>query len=46
MNALWRSRRRLVDLDDHLLEDIGLDRDTARAEAKRSPWSAPDAWLR
>ena len=42
--ALSRSRRRLADLDDHLLRDIGLDRADALAEAERQPWNAPSHW--
>ncbi|SLN38535.1 hypothetical protein ROJ8625_01775 [Roseivivax jejudonensis] len=33
-----RTRRALADLDDHLLDDIGLDRWTAHAEARRAFW--------
>ncbi|SFE07345.1 DUF1127 domain-containing protein [Roseivivax sediminis] len=33
-----RTRRALADLDDHLLSDIGLDRWTAQAEARRKFW--------
>ena len=42
--ALARSRRRLIDLDDHLLRDIGLDRAEALAEAARPLWDAPSHW--
>jgi uncharacterized protein YjiS (DUF1127 family) len=42
--ALARSRRRLIDLDDHLLRDIGLDRADALAEAARPLWDAPMHW--
>jgi uncharacterized protein YjiS (DUF1127 family) len=42
--ALHRSRARLAELDPHLLADIGLDEETARTEARRSVWDAPDAW--
>lgn len=44
--ALHRSRHRLVELDDHLLRDIGLTRGQAAAEAERSSWDVPDHWLR
>ncbi|MGH6923488.1 MAG: DUF1127 domain-containing protein, partial [Propylenella sp.] len=44
--ALWaarvRERRHLHDLDDHLLADLGLTRDDARAEGRRPPWSGRD----
>ena len=40
---LWasrgRERRRLQDLEDHLLDDIGVARDAALREAQRPPWS-------
>ena len=40
--TIWETRRRtrmhLKELDDHLLNDIGLTRDEARKEAKRPFW--------
>ena len=44
--AASRSRRRLLELDDHLLRDLGLTRDQARREAERPSWDAPGHWLR
>jgi len=44
--AFGRSRRRLGELDDHMLNDIGLTRSQARREAERSAWNAPAHWLR
>lgn len=44
--AMDRSRRRLADLDDHLLRDIGLSRGEASLEAERASWDAPAHWLR
>ena len=44
--AMLRQRRRLIQLDDHLLHDIGLSRDEARREAARRDWNAPDSWFR
>jgi uncharacterized protein YjiS (DUF1127 family) len=41
-----RERDRLSRLDDHLLRDIGLDRDAARREASRPLWDAPERWTR
>lgn len=41
-----RSRRRLADLDDHILRDIGLTRDQALQEAERPIWDVPAHWLR
>lgn len=46
LTALGRSRRRLGQLDDHLLRDIGLTRAEARQEAEKPVWNAPDHWLR
>jgi uncharacterized protein YjiS (DUF1127 family) len=42
--ALWRSRRKLVDLSDAQLRDAGITADQARIEAARPLWDAPDAW--
>ncbi|TCO70899.1 DUF1127 domain-containing protein [Rhodovulum euryhalinum] len=39
-------RRRLADLDDAMLRDIGLTREQARAEARRPVWDVPKSWLR
>lgn len=44
--ALGRQRRRLALLDAHMLDDIGLTRDEARAEAARPVWDAPSHWMR
>ncbi len=44
--SLHSSRLRLAALDDHLLRDIGVSRDAARAEADRKGWDAPDHWQR
>ncbi|SIO56638.1 Uncharacterized conserved protein YjiS, DUF1127 family [Rhodovulum sp. ES.010] len=40
-----RQRRRLAELDDALLRDIGLTREQARAEARRPIWDVPPSWL-
>lgn len=43
-DALWRQRRRLEELDGHLLDDIGLTRhDVRKAHGPR--WDAPDHWF-
>jgi len=39
-----RQRRALATLEDHLLRDIGLDREQALAEARLSIWDAPGHW--
>ena len=44
--SINRERHHLNALDDHLLRDIGLTRDEAETEAKRSAWDAPERWLR
>lgn len=44
--AVERSRRRLGELDDHLLRDIGLTRGEASLEAERPGWDAPAHRLR
>ena len=33
-----RTRRHLRELDDRLLSDVGLDRDTAKQEARKHYW--------
>ncbi|MDJ1007808.1 MAG: DUF1127 domain-containing protein [Paracoccaceae bacterium] len=44
--ALYRQRHRLSELPDHLLDDIGVSREAAEAEADRPVWDAPSHWLR
>jgi uncharacterized protein YjiS (DUF1127 family) len=44
--ALGRSRRRLAQLEDHLLRDVGLTPSEAQREAEKPIWNAPDHWLR
>lgn len=41
---LRRQRRRLAALDDHMLEDIGVTRDAAETEARRTLWDVPNHW--
>ena len=43
---LRRSRARLAQLDARMLDDIGLDRSTAEAEANRPIWDAPSFWTK
>jgi uncharacterized protein YjiS (DUF1127 family) len=42
--SLYRQRRTLAALDDRALDDIGLNRDAAQAEAKRPVWDVPSHW--
>lgn len=44
MFGIWRQRRALEALDDSALEDIGLTRSQAEAEARRPLWDAPESW--
>lgn len=41
---LRASRRRLAELDPHMLCDIGLTRDEAEKEALLPLWDAPQTW--
>ncbi|MEX0307219.1 MAG: DUF1127 domain-containing protein [Ruegeria sp.] len=42
--SLARQRRALARLDDHALNDIGITRSEAHAEAARPVWDAPENW--
>ncbi len=42
--ALRRHRRQLRNLDDRMLQDIGITRREAREESQRPFWDAPDHW--
>ncbi|OED50321.1 DUF1127 domain-containing protein [Leisingera sp. S232] len=42
--AAWRQRRQLARLDARALEDIGVTRAEAEAEARGGFWKAPDYW--
>ncbi|APX21368.1 MAG: DUF1127 domain-containing protein [Rhodobacteraceae bacterium] len=44
LQALMRQRRRLAELDDAALRDIGISRADALREAARKPWDAPSHW--
>ena len=46
MFGLVRQRHALKQLDERLLDDIGLLPDEARAEAARPVWDVPRTWLR
>ncbi|CUH64127.1 hypothetical protein TG4357_01092 [Thalassovita gelatinovora] len=45
-NALMRQRHALRMLDQAALDDMGLSRAQADAEARRPIWDAPNAWLK
>lgn len=38
----WQEYRRLAQMEDHLLRDIGLTRDQVRAASQL--WDAPNTW--
>jgi uncharacterized protein YjiS (DUF1127 family) len=39
MHDRWQQRQTLLDLDDHLLRDIGLTRNQAAREARKPFWT-------
>jgi len=43
-HRIWRQRQDLLRLDASQLDDIGLSRDEAVAEAARPIWDAPANW--
>lgn len=43
---LYKQRRALARMDDSQLKDLGLSRNEAMEEAKRSIWDAPANWKR
>lgn len=42
--SVWAQRQALRSLDADALNDIGLTRAEAKAEAGRSFWDAPESW--
>ena len=44
--SVMRQRRKLAQLDDAALDDIGISRAEASAEADRFFWDAPQFWKR
>jgi uncharacterized protein YjiS (DUF1127 family) len=38
MHDRWQQRQALLDLDDRLLRDIGITREEAEREARKSCW--------
>ncbi|WP_246525638.1 DUF1127 domain-containing protein [Thalassovita aquimarina] len=43
---LRRQRSALRDLDDKMLDDLGLTRSQVETEARRPVWDAPANWLK
>jgi len=46
VNALMRQRHALRNLDQARLEDLGLSREQADAEARRPIWDVPNTWIK
>lgn len=46
MLTVRAERRRLAELDDAILRDIGLSRDEALRESLRPMWDVPPRWRR
>ena len=44
--AVARQRRRLLHFSDRLLDDMGIDRESAIREANRPVWDVPKGWRR
>lgn len=44
--ALSRQRRKLAQLDDAALHDLGIGRSAAQSESRRTAWDAPAHWRR
>jgi uncharacterized protein YjiS (DUF1127 family) len=44
--SVRRQRQHLMELDAHLLADIGVTAQAAQAEADRPFWDAPESWKR
>ena len=42
--AIWRQRRALAELPDHLRRDVGLTEAEIRAELNRPVWHVPQFW--
>ncbi len=41
---LYRQRRALASLDEHMLKDLGITRHQAMVEADRPVWDTPENW--
>lgn len=42
--ALFSERRRLANMPDYMLDDLGITRREAEAEARRPIWDSPSHW--
>ena len=42
--AVSRQRRQLLDLEDHMLNDIGISRSEAMKESMKTAWNVPSHW--
>ena len=45
MIAIHHQRRELNRMDDHMLDDLGISRRDAQAEAARPAWDVPHFWM-
>lgn len=46
LNAAWRTRKHLSELDAHALKDLGLSEADVARELNRPIWQAPHHWIR
>ncbi len=44
--SLWRQRQALAAMPDHMLDDLGISRADAMAEAAKPMWDVPQHWLK
>ena len=42
--ALFSERRKLAEMPDHMLRDLGITRSEALTEARRPVWDTPSHW--
>ena len=46
LQARWRQRKQLSEMDSHIRKDLGLSDDDIAAELRRPIWDAPRNWTR
>ena len=46
LNATWRQRKTLTELEAHMLRDLGITQSEAQNEANRPFWDVPTNWTR